>query len=379
MKAGLRVVLTGGGTGGHVYPALSVVAASVRAGESADFRWVGTAQGMERQIVERARIPFESVAASAIRGRSPATMARALLTMAQGTRQALTAIRRWRAEVVLATGGFVCVPVVLAAKLAGIPSVVYLPDLRPGWAVRFLSRVATAVAVSFDDVRQFIPARHVYVTGYPVRPDFLEWSAEHGRDALGIDDNAPVTLVLGGSRGAQSINRAVSENLETLLERSWLVHAAGTDNVAELKRRRDTLPPALQSRYCLYPYLDSELVPALVSATIVVARSGASVLGELPAVGAPGILVPYPHAGGHQRLNASFLAERGAAIVVEDDAARSGALGPIILELLADEARRREMSAAARRLARPNASLDLFHLLGKVAFPVKQQAIGRWA
>ena len=379
MKEGLRVMLAGGGTGGHVYPALSIIASSVRAGEAADFRWVGTANGMEREIVERARVPFEPVAAAAIRGRSPASAIRAVLTMAQGTRQALVAIRRWRAEVVLATGGFVCVPVVLAARLAGIPSVVYLPDLRPGWAVRFLSRVATAVAVSFEEVRPFIPARQIYVTGYPVRPDFLDWSGERGRDALNIDPNTSVTLVLGGSRGAQSINRVISDNLEDLLERSLVIHATGLGNAAELESRRAALPAVLQERYRLYPYLDSELVPAMVSATVIVARSGASVLGELPAAGVPGILVPYPHAGGHQRLNASFLAERGAAIVVEDDVAADGSLTSAILALLADETRLRDMSAAARRLARPNAALDLFHLLGAVAFPTGQPAIGRWA
>jgi UDP-N-acetylglucosamine--N-acetylmuramyl-(pentapeptide) pyrophosphoryl-undecaprenol N-acetylglucosamine transferase len=371
MKPGLRILLTGGGTGGHVYPALSVVAASARAGEVADYLWIGTVEGMERGIVERAGLPFEPVTAGAIRGRSVTAAVISLLSTLRGTHQALSIIRRWQADVVLATGGFVCVPVVLAAKLAHIPRVIYLPDLRPGWAVRFLARIASAVAVSFDEVCPFIPTRKTYVTGYPVRPEIFDWTPEQGRLVLGVTDGAPVTLVLGGSRGAQSINDAIFQNLESLLEKTWIVHAAGVNNVAGIEKRRAALPPLLQQRYRLYPYLNEELVPALVSATVVVARSGASVLGELPAVGAPGILVPYPHAGGHQRLNASFLAERGAA--------RNGALATAILDLLADNVRRDRMATAVRRLARPAAALDLFHLIGEVASPAGRQAIRRWA
>ncbi len=368
MSQSLRVLLAGGGTGGHVYPSLAVVASSQGVvDEPPDFQYVGSAIGLERPIVEKAGLPFHAVDAGAIRGRSPMAAVVGLARCARGVSQSRGLIRRLRPHAVLATGGFVCVPVVLAARISGVPSVVYLPDLRPGWAVRFLSRIASAVAVSFEDVRPYISSRRVVVTGYPVRPDLMAWSRSSARGFFGIPEDVPVTLVIGGSRGARTLNQAVGHDLIPLLERTWIIHASGQQHFAALDAQRSTLPDSLRERYRLFPYLDAELAPAMAAATLVVARSGASVLGELPAVGAPGALVPGPFAGAHQRLNARFLADRGAAVVVDDQAAQQGALVTEVLVLLADPARIASMARSARSLARPEAAQALFRLVADVA------------
>jgi len=365
MGDGLRVILTGGGTGGHVYPALAAATAGRQNAPlgGPDFLYVGSPDGLEKSIVNGAGMPFEAVDAGAIRGRSPLVALRNTVRIVQGVRQARGLIRRYRPHAVLATGGFVCVPVVLAARLSGVPAIVYLPDLRPGWAVRFLSRLATAVAVSFDDVVPHVHARRVVVTGYPVRPEVLQWSPPTAQNALNLSNDLPVVVVLGGSRGAQTINEAVLAGLPALLEHAQVIHASGVNHFAVLERRRQTLPEVLQQRYHLHPYLDRELAPALAAATVVVARSGASVLGELPAVGSPGVLVPYPYAGAHQYLNANFLAERGAAIVVDDADARRGALVSAVVNLLADPDRLATMAASARQLSRPDAARRLIDLV----------------
>jgi UDP-N-acetylglucosamine--N-acetylmuramyl-(pentapeptide) pyrophosphoryl-undecaprenol N-acetylglucosamine transferase len=376
----LRILLTGGGTGGHVYPALAVAANAHQDEEfDAEFQYVGSSGGLERGIVAKAGIPFVSVDAGAVRGRSPIAGVLGLGHNARGVFQAQRVIREFRPDVVLATGGFVCVPVVLAAKLTGVPSVVYLPDLRPGWAVRFLSRIATAIAVSFEEVRPYVPSRRVYVTGYPVRPELLTWTRQEARQELGLPQDGHVVLVMGGSQGARTINDAIGRDLEPLLERAWLIHATGSQNYRAAESRRSALPDHLRERYRLYPYLDGELAPAMAAASLVISRAGASPLGELPAVGVPGILVPYPFAGAHQYLNAEFLAERGVVEIVDDAVAQNGGLATAALVLLANTAKLDDMANAARRLARLDAAAQLFRLVAQVASSRLGISVGRLA
>ncbi len=367
MSVPLRVLLTGGGSGGHVYPALSVVDTVGIIEVGAQFRYVGTERGLERGIVSATSVPFDSILAGAFRGRSPVALVSSLGRNARGLVQAGRIVRSFRPHVVLATGGFVCVPVVLAARMLSVPSVIYLPDLRPGWAVRFLARIATAVAISFDEVRPFVPARRVEVTGYPVRPGFADWSRETARQNLGLLDDLPVVLVLGGSQGAQSINDAVVGDAARLLEKATVLHATGPTHYDAIASRLASLPSHMRERYRLYPYLGSELTTAMVASSVIVSRAGASTLGEIPAAGSVGVLVPYPHAGAHQNLNADFLARHGAALVVEDQDARTGGLVPIVLDLLANTDRRAGMAEASRRLARPHAAQRIFELLADVA------------
>ena len=372
----MRILLTGGGTGGHVYPALSVID-SCQADPTTPpslFHWVGSTAGMERSIVEKAGVSFSAVSAGAIRGRSPIAAIRSALSIAQGMTQAHHLIREFKPDAVLATGGFVCVPVVLAARFAGVPSLVYLPDLRPGWAVRFLARVATAVSVSFDEVVRFIPAKRVVVTGYPVRSDLQRVTKTEGRAKLGLPTDEPVVLVVGGSRGARTINDAVIRDAPRILKHARIVHSTGTQGYSAIRESIDRLPEAVRDRYRVSPYLDAELAPAMAAADVIVSRSGASCLGEFPAVGAPSIVVPYPHAGGHQQLNADFLSRHGAASVVDDASVQQGALSDAIESLLNDPDRLNQMSASARRLARPHAARDIFELLKSLAserYPVE--------
>jgi UDP-N-acetylglucosamine--N-acetylmuramyl-(pentapeptide) pyrophosphoryl-undecaprenol N-acetylglucosamine transferase len=362
----LRVLLSGGGTGGHVYPALAVVSAAARTGRNADFRFVGTSNGLERGIVARTSLPYEAIDAGALRGRSPIAAIASVGHNMLGTSQALALIRRYRPDVILATGGFVCVPVVLAAKLLGVPVAVYLPDLRPGWAVRFLARFATVVAVSFDEVVDHVAARRVVVTGYPVRAELGSWDAPRARECLGVPAGPPIVLVLGGSRGARSINEAMLSGAADITSRAYVIHATGPLHVDSMRERIGRMPTSVRERYRLLPYLEAELAPALAAASVVIARAGASVLGELPSVGAPSILVPGTFAGGHQALNAKFLADRGAAVVVQDGDLPGGELVLRLAELLDNPDRLCVMSASSRRLAHPNAAGVLFDLIEEI-------------
>jgi UDP-N-acetylglucosamine--N-acetylmuramyl-(pentapeptide) pyrophosphoryl-undecaprenol N-acetylglucosamine transferase len=366
------MIATGGGTGGHVYPALSILEALrarlATAGGELQVLYVGSKGGLEEDIVSRAGISFSAVPAGAVLGRSPFAIAASMGRIAAGFLASLRVMLSFRPKVVLATGGYVCVPVVLAAALARIPSLIFLPDVKPGLAVRFLSRFAQRVAVTMPESQSALPAGKVVVTGYPVRPEIFAAESIESRHKLGLSPNLPVVLVLGGSRGAQSINEAIMASLPALLAACQVVHAAGATNEEALRLAALGLPAELRDRYHLYPYLHAELPLALAAADIVVSRSGASVMGEYPAVGAASVLIPYPHAGAHQRLNANQLVARGAAVEIDDGALPSGVLGRTVLDLLNDEGRLAGMRAAARELARPQARDEIAGLIEELAY-----------
>ena len=251
---------------------------------------------------------------------------------ARGAQQCAALIREFRPDVAFITGGYVAAPLAWAASRARpkVPLLIYLPDLTPGQAIRLTSRLAKAVAVSFPEVAPHFPGKAV-VTGYPVRTELLMARKDAARAALNLRPDLPMLLVFGGSRGAHSINQALLAALPQLLPICQVVHIsgqldwpaigdAGTRIAAELAASAGWA----DARYHPYPYLHDEMVQALAAADLVIARAGASVLGEFPAVGLPSILAPYPYAGQHQDANAAYLADRGAALVIPDGELAAG-------------------------------------------------------
>ena len=297
---------------------------------------------------------------------APWVALRSLMKMARGVRQASRLVAEFRPDVAFVTGGFVAAPVVWASWRAGVPVFIYLPDMAPGLAIRNMSRFARRVAVSFPEVAAFFPGKAV-VTGYPVRPEIQMAAAapQAARRKLGLAGDLPVLLAFGGSRGARSINRALTASLPELLPHCQVLHVSGTLDWPAVEKQVRELPEALRHRYHPYPYLHDEMALALAAADLVVARAGASTLGEFPAAGLPSILVPYPYSGQHQELNADCLVQHGAALKVAD-ADLPACLVPTVLGLLNDPTRLAAMGTAARAMARPQAAeriaLELYRL-----------------
>ncbi|MDA8220092.1 MAG: undecaprenyldiphospho-muramoylpentapeptide beta-N-acetylglucosaminyltransferase [Dehalococcoidales bacterium] len=369
----MRIIATGGGTGGHVYPALSIISAlrkrlDEQTGEHLEVLYVGSEGGLEEGIVTRAGLAFRSVPSGAVVGRSPVKIVGNLARTVAGMVASVLVIRSFGPQAVLATGGYVCVPVVLGAWLSRVPSLIFLPDMAPGVAVRFLAQFASRLAVSFQEARRQLPAEKTVATGYPVRPDLFSVDREKARAQLDLSADLPVVLVLGGSRGAHSINVAVSEALPALLPKCQIVHVAGPGGEEELREKAAGLPEELRGRYRLHAYLHEELPSALGAADVVVSRAGASVMGEYPAVGAASILIPYPYAGAHQRLNAQQLVEKGAALQIDDAQLGTGILEETVLGLLNDPERLARMREAARQLAQPGASAAIGDILRQLAY-----------
>ncbi|MEX2447108.1 MAG: UDP-N-acetylglucosamine--N-acetylmuramyl-(pentapeptide) pyrophosphoryl-undecaprenol N-acetylglucosamine transferase [Dehalococcoidia bacterium] len=357
----MRFALAGGGTGGHAYPAIAV-AERLREDHHADLVYYGTPHGPERAAAEQAGIPFRAVPARQIRGRSPWRLATGLASLWRGTETAARWLAEDRPQAVFATGGYAAAPVGRAARRLGVPLIVFLPDVHPGWAVRFLARYASTVACSVDASLAALPAGRGVVTGYPVRRQFLEATREEGVARFGLDPALRTVLVAGGSLGAQQINRAVAAGLPGLLERAQLVHISGAEDEAWLQGERARLPAALRARYHLHAYTQ-EMAYAMRAADLAVTRAGASTLGELPVTGLPAILVPGGFSDQHR--NAAHLADQGAALVLPST--RLEELHGLIVALIDDDQRRTGMAEAMRRHARPDAAGRLAALMMEAA------------
>ncbi|NCC35267.1 MAG: UDP-N-acetylglucosamine--N-acetylmuramyl-(pentapeptide) pyrophosphoryl-undecaprenol N-acetylglucosamine transferase, partial [Chloroflexia bacterium] len=331
-SASSTILLCGGGTGGHVYPALAVAAAlddvkrTVSLGQApVSLVYVGSEGGMEERIVAReSQLPFRALPAAALRGRNPVALMRGLVTMVAGTRIARRLLTALQPRAILGTGGYVCVPLFLAARSKGVPTMIYLPDVVPGLAVKMLSRIATLTAVNVEDALPRLglerTSARALVTGYPVRSELFGQDRSACVSRFALDPALPIVLVYGGSRGARSINRAIAALLHALLERCQLIHICGREgDEVWLQEAAAALPETLQARYRLYPYLEAEpdgtfqpsMTAAFGAADLSICRSGASTLAELPAAALPAVLVPYPYV--HQDENADYLVERGAA------------------------------------------------------------------
>ena len=317
---------------------------------------------MEEQLVARTGVPFLGIPAGGVHGVGLLRTLKNGLRLLQGTLLAWRYLGRERPDALLTTGGYVSGPVAVAAKLRGVPSLVFLPDIEPALSFKFAGRLAAKIATSVEDSRRFLPADKVTVTGYPLRKEVTRWTKAAAREALALPAEDHVLLVFGGSRGARSINRAVLGHLPALLQMGHLVHVSGTLDWNEVSGARSALSADLQTRYHVFPYLHEKMGAALAAADLVVSRAGASILGEFPYFGLPAILVPYPYAWRYQKVNAEWLAERDAAVVVED-AALPDELVPLVARLFRDEKRRLAMGQASRTLSCPEAAHQLAGLL----------------
>ncbi len=312
---------------------------------------------MTAELVTRAGVPFLGIPAGGVHGISFRRQLRNSGRLLRGLRAALQALAAEKPAALLTTGGYVSVPVALAARLRRVPVFVFLPDIEPAFSVKAVARVARRVAVTVEDSRRYFRARKVMVTGYPLRPTLTRWDRVRGRHAFELEDG-PVLMVFGGSRGARSINQAVLANLERLLKIAQVIHISGALDWETVAEVREALPRSAGARYHAYPYLYDRMGAALASADLVVSRAGASILGEFPHFGVPAVLVPYPYAWRYQKVNAAWLADRGAALVVEDATLRA-ALVPTVEGLFADTERLQAMAAASRALRQPDAAQKL--------------------
>lgn len=373
----IKIMVTGGGSSGHVSPALAVIREiSELAAQSGEwqpvFRFIGSKTGIERRLVEQAGIPFVSVATGKLRRYFSVENAVDTLRVPVGVAQALGHIARFGPDVLLSTGGFVCVPPVVAAALLRVPVITHEQTVQVGLANRIAARFARRIALSFPSALGELPPNlrpRAIVTGNPVRPIIFGGDRAEAVRIAGFapqDDNLPTVYVTGGSLGARVINRAVESALPDLLQLCRIVHQCGQQadddeqDYDRLVAAANALPPDLRRRYHVTPFVGAEIGHVFALADLLVSRAGANTVSEVCALGKPAVYVPLvPTGGDEQTRNARACADIGAATIILQSEMSGARLLDELRPLLADRARLQTMGDAARTLARPNAARDL--------------------
>jgi UDP-N-acetylglucosamine--N-acetylmuramyl-(pentapeptide) pyrophosphoryl-undecaprenol N-acetylglucosamine transferase len=351
----MRVILTGGGTGGHLFPALAVADALKRDDPSIDILFVGASTGLEASAVPQAGYPFEGLPAIGLPRRLGPRLFRAGIAGIRSVFRARDIIREWKPDVIFATGGFAAAPVLVASRMLHIPIVLHEQNSVPGITNRFGSRFAREVHLTYSSARRYFPRRdHLRLTGMPIRDIVQQGSRGKGLRAFRLDEDRKTVLVFGGSQGAHKINQAIVEALPAFAGRKDVQFVIQTgqkdyDEVLEACRVVDV-------RTWVRPFIVN-MGDAYAVSDLVVCRAGALTLAELAAAGKPAILIPFPFAtANHQALNAEVFAEAGGAIVIPDGDLKGDLLEKRIMELIDNPRRLRLMAIQAVQLARPDAT-----------------------
>ena len=379
----LRLIVTGGGTGGHTYPALTAVNALRKrleaTGNSLEVLWVGAAGSLEKRVATTNGIAFESVATGKIRrSKNPIKLAspanvKDMTNVPRGVAQACRLVSDFDPDVVLATGGYVAVPVGLAARMCRKPLVVHEQTVRLGLANKVLARAGAQIAVSAKSSVALLPESSqadAVVTGNPVRPEVLSGQAHLAPKGLGFagyDETLPTVYITGGAQGSAQINDNVRAILPWLLARANVVHQCGAANVAGLRESAQQLPPGLAERYHLTDFVGPELPDVLALADVVISRSGAGTIAELTALGKAAVFIPLASsAGNEQAHNARHLQESGAAVALLDGVSPER-LQQAVEPLLADPVTRGAIAGNARSHGRPDAAERLVDVVLQAA------------
>ena len=312
---------------------------------------------METQLVERSGIPFKAIPAAGVHGVGLRTLPGNLWQLGRGIFASRRILREFKPDVLFFTGGYVAVPMALAGMK--IPTLLYVPDIEPGLALKTLARFADWIAVTAEEsFRYFKHPERITLIGYPTRADLGRWTRKDARRTLNLTDESSVLLVVGGSKGAHSINNAVLANLPALLEKTQVVHLTGELDWPSVETKTKELTKTQAARYHAYPYLHEEMGAALASADLALSRAGASTLGEYPLFGLPAVLVPYPHAWRYQRVNADYLVRHGAALIIDDNKLPDQLL-PTVNDLLSQSQKLTSMRAAMQHLSHPQAAAEI--------------------
>ncbi|MES1165108.1 MAG: undecaprenyldiphospho-muramoylpentapeptide beta-N-acetylglucosaminyltransferase [Verrucomicrobiota bacterium] len=373
----MRLLIAGGGTGGHLYPGIAI-AEEVTRRPGGQVLFVGTARGLESKLVPAAGFPLELLEVSGLNRVGWRQMVKGLLRLPKAFFASRRMLKRFRPDLVIGVGGYASGPLVFAAALLGYPTAIQEQNSHPGFTNRVLGRFVRRVFVAFDDARVFFAARKTMLVGNPVRRRFLEAAAASpggppsAAAASGTATTAATAtvLIVGGSQGARAVNdlvAAAAAELHAQGRLPALVHQTGAADEARVRARYAAL--GLADRVQLRAFID-DMPATLGAATLVVGRAGALTLAELAMVGRPAILIPLPTAADdHQSRNAAEFARAGAAVVAPQGTTTASELARLIADLCADAGRRAAMSRAMAALGRPAAAREIVDELERVAAP----------
>lgn len=352
----MRAILAGGGTGGHVIPALAI-AQQLQKDYAAEVLFIGTARGIENRLVPAAGFPLKLVQVGALNRVSLKTRLKTIYDLPRSVWDSRRILSDFKPNVVIGVGGYASGPAMLAAILGRIPTLVFEPNFVPGFANRLVAPLVSAAAVHFPETSRYF--RHCEVTGVPVREAFFNIANQNPASTKTL-------LVFGGSQGAHAINQVVIDAVPMLRERVpgiHIVHQTGDRDYNDAQAAYEKLADSVE----VHRFIDD--MPALFArASLLVCRSGASTVAEVTAAGKPAIFVPFPRAADdHQKRNAEALERAGAAVMLEESKLSRESLVEIVSKLFGEPSQLEKMGDAARKLSHPNAARDIAAMAARLA------------
>lgn len=367
----MKFILTGGGTGGHIYPALAIAKGLLEKYPDAEILYIGTAKGLEADIVPREGFAFKTISVEGLQRKFSPKVFKTGWKLLKGMIQAQKIIKEFRPDIVIGTGGYVCGPVIMMAALMGFATVIHEQNAYPGITNKILARFVDKVLITFLESKKYFPQKTLtIVTGLPIRQEILTISREEGFSNLKLKPGKLVILAFGGSRGARTINKSMVEVINTYQDRDdiQILHITGQydyqETIERLKEKGIQLE--LNGDIIIKPYLYN-MENALAAADIVICRAGATTIAEINARGIPSILIPYPYAAeNHQEYNARALEKAGAGILIRDKDLTGRSLKDAIEELINNKQALTNMREKSLTLGKPNALKDIVNEVEKL-------------
>ncbi|MDF2523829.1 MAG: murG [Clostridiales bacterium] len=366
----MKAILTGGGTGGHIYPAVSIAREIQSRYKNAEIIFVGTEKGLESKIIPKEGFALKTIKVRGFERRLTLKNLIAVKEAAFSIGSARKIIKAFKPDIVIGTGGYVCGTVMLAAAMMGIPTVIHESNAFAGMTNKLLVRFVDIIALNFEEASKYFKnSKKVVVTGNPIRTDIFDITKNEGMRELGFDEKIPLVFITGGSRGARKINQSIMALAEECSNNNsfQLLHMTGdTQYTSVMQYYKDRKIPTDSSRIKVVPYLHN-MPYALAASDIIISRCGAMTLSEITALGKPSILIPFPYAAdNHQEYNARALEKKGAAIVMLEKDLTQEDLKDNVLKLLNDKKKLEQTALNSKKLGVRNATEKIGELISEL-------------
>ncbi|MEW5767228.1 MAG: undecaprenyldiphospho-muramoylpentapeptide beta-N-acetylglucosaminyltransferase [bacterium] len=367
----MRILVTGGGSGGHTAPAIAFVEALLKREPTANILYVGSTKGIETEIVPAKGIHFMAIHTGKLRRYfSLKTLPDLCLRLPLGILQALNTILHFKPDCIFSTGGYVSLPVVIAGRILKRPILIHEQTVEVGLANRIGGRLADRIAISFETSKRYFPLEKVVLTGNPVRPEILSGDRISAAKRFGLRPDLVTAYVTGGSQGSHRINQAIAQVLSRILEKAQVIHQCGERDFDWLSREAEGLGEELRQRYRLFRFIGSEIGEVFALTDLLVSRAGAGIVNEAATLGKPAIFIPLPSATrDEQTRNARMLADIGAAILILEQDLTPEILRDKIIDLVSNPAQLNQMGEAAKGISQPQAAENLIEEVIRLVNP----------
>jgi UDP-N-acetylglucosamine--N-acetylmuramyl-(pentapeptide) pyrophosphoryl-undecaprenol N-acetylglucosamine transferase len=364
-----KVILAGGGTGGHIYPALAIASGLKKIYPDIQIIFIGTNRGLEKDLVPKAGYSLKTIRVKGFRRKPSLDTLSTIIQMFLGGLDSLRILKEEKPDLVIGTGGYVSGPVIFFASLLHIPAIIHEQNVNPGITNRLLSRFVKEIAISFPETAKYLPKSKTVLTGNPVRPEIEDGDREKALKDFGLDAKKPVVLSFGGSQGAKRLNEAMADVIFEIKGNPsfQLIHVTGEKQYTYFMNLLEN--KGIDLRYSghiiIKPYI-YEMQKAYAAADLVISRAGAISISEITLCGKPAILIPLPtSAGRHQDYNAGILKEKGAAKVLNDKELSGEILYDAIIKIITDKRKLKDMSIASSALGKPEALESILAMIQK--------------